>query len=67
MVASSEGLDLALTFPTTEVTAGEELPSTLTIKNSSGHDITDPACIIGSGRYALVPADEPDAELWFNR
>jgi hypothetical protein len=60
----AEGLELALVFGATEVRAGEELPSRLTIRNASGHDITDPACIIGSGRYALVPADQPDAELW---
>lgn len=24
----------------------------------------DPACVIGSGRYALVPIDDPDPELW---
>ncbi len=63
-IPSASGLELALAFGTTEVTTGEELPSRLTVRNASGHDITDPACIIGSGRYALVPAEEPDAELW---
>ena len=24
----------------------------------------DPGCVIGSGRYALIPVDDPEAELW---
>ncbi|HEV3471915.1 MAG TPA: hypothetical protein VG408_01740 [Actinomycetota bacterium] len=34
------------------------------MRNDSGKTIIDPECVIGSGRYALVPVDDPDAELW---
>jgi hypothetical protein len=26
--------------------------------------VVDPTCVISEGRYALVPADDLDAELW---
>jgi hypothetical protein len=26
--------------------------------------VVDPSCVISEGRYALVPADDLDAELW---
>lgn len=32
--------------------------------NDSRHTVVDPSRDIAEGRYALVPADDPDAELW---
>ena len=59
-----EGLMLELTFSTPEVASGSELPSRLTVENPTDRDITDPGCMVGEGRSALVPADDLDAELW---
>ncbi len=59
-----DGLSLELTFRAGEVESGTELHSTLRIENRSGHDIMVPDCNVAGARYALVPVDEPDAELW---
>jgi hypothetical protein len=36
------------------------------VRNDSGKTVTDPGCLIGSGRYALVPVNDPGAELWLD-
>ena len=58
------GLTIELELEATTVRSGAEVGSALTVSNRSGEDITDPRCLIGTGRYALVPVHDPDAELW---
>jgi hypothetical protein len=55
---------MTLELDETSVRTGGEIESRLLIQNRSGKTVTDPGCLIAAGRYALVPMDEPDAELW---
>lgn len=59
-----DGLTITLVLKASSVPSGGTVGSTLMVRNDSGETIIDPACRIGSGRYALVPVDDPDAELW---
>jgi hypothetical protein len=59
-----DALTMTLELDETSVRTGGEVESRLLIENRSGQSVTDPGCLIGAGRYALVPIDEPDAELW---
>lgn len=59
-----DGLTITLELKALSVRSGATIGSTLTVRNDSGKTIIDPECVIGSGRYALVPVDDPDAELW---
>ena len=59
-----DGLKIRLELEASSLPAGGTVGSSLTVKNDSGKTITDPSCLIASGRYALVPVDDPDAELW---
>lgn len=59
-----DGLTISLELKASTVRSGGQVGSTLTVSNDSGGTITDPRCLIGSGRYALVPEDDTDAELW---
>ena len=57
-------LSISVTLGSATVQQGETLPSRAFIENSSTKVVVDPACVIAEGRYALVPVDQPDAELW---
>lgn len=57
------GLSVELIVPT-DVVSGEELPTRVRVENRTGEPIVDPACILASGSYALLPADDPKGELW---
>lgn len=57
-------LTITLELKASSVQSGGEVGSSLTVRNDSGETIVDPSCLIGAGRYALVPVDDPDAELW---
>jgi hypothetical protein len=57
-------LDLRLAVNATSVAAGCEVTGWLLVTNRSGGPVTERACELGLGRYALVPADASDAELW---
>jgi hypothetical protein len=59
-----DALTMTLELDETSVRVGGEIESRLLIENRSGKTVTDPRCLIAAGRYALVPMDEPDAELW---
>ena len=58
------GLTIELELEANTVRSGAEVGSALTVSNRSGEDVSDPSCLIATGRYALVPVDAPDAELW---
>jgi hypothetical protein len=53
-----------LELRSTTVQQGKTLRSRFILENNSPDAVVDPACVIAEGRYALVPVDEPDAELW---
>jgi hypothetical protein len=57
-------LDIRLELKASSVRAGDQVGSFLTVRNRSGGTVTDPRCLLASGRYALVPVDDPEAELW---
>ena len=57
-------LTITLRLEAPSVSSGGEVASTLSVRNDSGKTIVDPTCLIPSGRYALVPEDDPEAELW---
>lgn len=58
-----DGLTIWLTVPPT-VRSGETLDVTLHAENRTESPVTDPGCqLVGTGS-ALIPDDEPDAELW---
>jgi hypothetical protein len=59
-------LSISLTLRSTTVQQGKTLRSRATIENNSTKVVVDPACVIGEGRYALVPVDGPEtADIWF--
>jgi hypothetical protein len=59
-----DGLTLELELATGTVRSGGALRSWLDIKNHSGATIVDPECWLGAARFGLIPADDPEAELW---
>ena len=59
-----DSLSISLRLRSTTVQQGKTLRSRAIIENNSSDPVVDPACVIAEGRYALVPVDQPDAELW---
>lgn len=55
---------ISVELASVHVTSGETLASSLVVENPSAKTVIDPDCSIGGGRYALVPVDDPDAEVW---
>lgn len=56
------GLSIELVGPLS-VRPGGELMTTLHVENRSGGPVIDPGCQLGSTAHALVPVDNPGAEL----
>ena len=57
-------MTISLRLRSTTVEPGKTLRSRAIIENDSSTVVVDPSCVIAEGRYALVPVDQPDAELW---
>lgn len=57
------GLSVRLLVPPSVQTGGE-LNTTMHIENRSDSPVTDPGCQLSNTRHALIPVDQPDAELW---
>lgn len=57
------GLTVELIVPAT-VRSGSKIRTAVRAVNESGHPVIDPRCVLGNSRSALVPVEEPDAELW---
>lgn len=57
-------LSISLRLRSTSVQQGKTLRTEALLENNSTKVVVDPACVIAEGRYALVPVDQPDAELW---
>ena len=58
-----DGLTIWLTVPPT-ARPGETLDVTLHAENRTESPVTDPGCALNGTGSALIPVDEPDAELW---
>ena len=63
-VGRFDSLFISLRLRSTTVQQGKTLRSRFIIENNSPDSVVDPACVIAEGRYALVPVDQPDSELW---
>jgi hypothetical protein len=59
-----DGLSIELHLTSESVEAGRVVASQLDVENNSGRTIVDRSCWLAAGRFGVVPADEPDAELW---
>lgn len=59
-----DDLTIELRLESTEVEAGGQIESEVLIRNDSDRPVTDPGCLLYAPRFALVPEDDPDAELW---
>jgi len=57
------GLSVSLLVPPSVQTGGE-LTTTMHVENRSESPVTDPGCQLSNTRHALIPVDQPDAELW---
>ena len=57
-------LSITLELTRTEVQAGGQIGSRLVVENHSGEPVTDPGCLLSAPSFALIPVDDPDAELW---
>lgn len=57
------GLTVRLVFDDTTVESGDQLPNRLQAENRSGHPVTDPGCVVGQTASAIIPADDPEADL----
>lgn len=57
-------LTMSLGLRSHEVAPGRKIGSTVTVKNETRRPITDPGCALYAYSFALVPADQSDAELW---
>jgi hypothetical protein len=59
-----DSLTISVHLRVGRVVSGHTLHSRLVVENRSRKTIVDPSCAIGTGRYALVPVEQPHAELW---
>lgn len=59
-----DGLSIELHLESGSVEPGGVVASLLDVENSSGRTVVDRSCWLAAGRFGVVPADEPDAELW---
>ena len=59
-----DGLSIELRLASESVAAGRVVASFLDVANNSGRTVVDQSCWLAAGRFGVVPADEPDAELW---
>jgi hypothetical protein len=59
-----DALAISVDLRSSRVTSGKTLYSHLIVENPSDTTVIDPSCTLASGRYALVPVSDPDAELW---
>lgn len=57
-------LTITVALRSDRVVSGKTLRSRLIVENRSESSVVDADCDIGTGRYALIPVDDPDAELW---
>jgi hypothetical protein len=61
-----DALDIRLELESSTVAAGAELAGELIAVNRSGEKVVDPGCWLAASRSAIVPPDDPGAELWLH-
>lgn len=59
-----DGLTLTLRLKEGVFAPGETIRADLVVENSSGVTIIDPYCFLHSHHRAVIPQDDPFAELW---
>lgn len=59
-----DGLTIVLKLAASSIRSGGSVASTVTVKNHSGATITDPSCLLAAYGFALVPENDPEADLW---
>ena len=59
-----DSLTIVLELESNRVESGGTIQSTISVKNESGRPVTDPGCLLNSYSFAMLPADDPDGELW---
>jgi hypothetical protein len=59
-----DALSISLTLRSTRVQQGRTLRSRALIENNTSEPALLTPCAIAEARYALVPVDQPNAELW---
>ena len=57
-------LTIVLELESNRVEPGGTIRSTISVENESDRPVTDPGCLLNSYSFAMLPADEPDGELW---
>lgn len=59
-----DGLRFSIELESDTVRAGAELEGTVVIENRTGEEVVDPSCWLYASSSAIVPPDDPGAELW---
>lgn len=57
-------LTIVLELESNRVESGGTIESTISVANRSDRPVTDPACLLNSYSFAMLPADDPDGDLW---
>ena len=57
-------LSLTLELERDEVASGGSIDSFITVRNDSKQPVSDPGCLLYAFNYGLIPAGQPDADLW---
>ena len=64
VAGSLSELDLRLELDDTTLAPGASTQIYLSVENDTDHTIVDPACVLASYEFGLVPADQPDGPLF---
>lgn len=59
-----DALSIELRLASESIESGRVVASHLDVANNSGHAVVDRACWLAAGWFGVLPADDPDAELW---
>lgn len=59
-----DALAISVVLESDHVQSGDTLRSRLVVENASDKAVIDEDCSIGGGRYAIVPVDDPQADVW---
>lgn len=59
-----DALAISVVLASDHVHSGDTLGSRLVVQNPSDKTVVDKDCSIVAGRYAIVPVDDPQADVW---
>lgn len=57
-------LTISIELKEDTVKSGARTAFSVTVRNDSDQTVTDPGCYLAQTRAAIIPEDDPDAELW---